>query len=52
MDLDWKQGKNYDEDGETLEQVVQRGCGYFIWAIFPTLKMFKVRLDGALSNLI
>jgi len=36
----------YHKGAETLAQVAQRGGGC------PLLEMFKVRLDGALSNLI
>ena len=34
----------YNEGGETLERVAQRDA--------PSLEPLKVRLDGALSNLI
>jgi len=38
-----------DEDGETLEQVIQR---IFASTTSPSWKVFKVRLDGGLSNLV
>jgi len=36
----------YCEGGEAQEQVAQRSCGC------PSLEVSKVRLDGALSNLV
>ena len=45
--LDVREEILYEVAGETLEQVAQRSDPWD-----PSLEMFKVRLDGALSNLI
>lgn len=46
VDLDWYKKFVFNEGCETVQQVGQRSYAY------STLQVLKVRVDGALSNLI